>query len=52
MAFTFRTHNQPQKRTFGQKVTSAAHTVKKIWDVGSGIYNAYKVIQPIVSAVL
>jgi hypothetical protein len=38
--------------SLGQKFEGAAHRMKQIWDVGSGIYHAAKFVAPIVSALL
>jgi hypothetical protein len=42
----------PPGPTFGQKVARVAHTVKRIYDVGSGIYHAAKFVAPLVGALL
>ncbi len=51
MAFTYKTY-EPPTMSLGQKIARVAHTVKRVYDVGSGIYHAAKFVAPLVGALL
>ncbi len=38
--------------TFGQKASNVAHTMKNIFEIGSGIYHVAKSAAPIIRALL